>query len=55
LVEITAFRLQRIFQPMRELELITGHMVYNPAYNQILKMKDTINDFQNRIERGLRR
>ena len=33
LVEITAFRLEIIFQPMRALEFITGHMVYNPAYN----------------------
>ena len=27
--EITAFRLERIFQPMRTLEFITGHMIYN--------------------------
>ena len=33
IVEITAFRLERIFQPMRAFEFITGHMVYNPAYN----------------------
>ena len=33
LVEITAFRLERIFQPMRALEFITGHLVYNLAYN----------------------
>ena len=26
------FRLERIFQPMRALEFITGHMVYNLAY-----------------------
>ena len=32
LVEITVFRLERIFQPLRELKSITGHMVYNPAY-----------------------
>ena len=29
LVEITAFRLERIFQPIRALEFITCHMVYN--------------------------
>ena len=28
LVEITAFRLERIFQPMRALQFITGHVVY---------------------------
>ena len=33
LVEITAFRLERIFQPMRALEFITGHVVYKQAYN----------------------
>jgi hypothetical protein len=33
LVEITAFRLGRIFQPMRALEFLTGHVVYNPTYN----------------------
>ena len=32
LVEITVFRLERIFQPLRALKSITGHMVYNPAY-----------------------
>ena len=32
LVEITALRLDRIFQPMRALESRTGHMVYNLAY-----------------------
>ena len=42
LVEITAFRLERIFQPMRALEFITGHMVYYPAYTQILQTKETI-------------
>ena len=31
-----------VFQPMRALEFIAGHMVYNPAYNQILQMKETI-------------
>ena len=31
--EIATFRLERIFQPMRALEFITGHVVYNPAYN----------------------
>ena len=34
--QLTAFRLERIFQ------FITGHMVYNPAYNQILQTKETI-------------
>ena len=33
LIEITAFRLERIFQPMTALEFITGHVVHNPAYN----------------------
>ena len=33
LVESTAFRLERIFQPMRALKFIRGHMVYNLAYN----------------------
>ena len=33
LAEITAFTLERIFQPMTALEFITGHMVYNLAYN----------------------
>ena len=33
LVEITAFRLERIFQPMRALKFITGHMVYDSAHN----------------------
>ena len=32
LVEITAFGLERIFQPMRALQFIAGHMVYNSAY-----------------------
>ena len=32
LVEIAAFRLERIFQPMRALEFITGHVAYNSAY-----------------------
>ena len=31
-VRITAFTLERIFQPIRALEFITGHMVCNPAY-----------------------
>jgi hypothetical protein len=39
--EITAFRLESIFKPMRALEFITGHMVYNTAYNQILQTKET--------------
>jgi hypothetical protein len=29
MVEITAFQQERIFQPMRALEFIIGHMVYN--------------------------
>ena len=37
MVEITAFRVERIFQPMRALEFISGHVVYDPAYNQILQ------------------
>ena len=26
---------------MREIKFLTGHMVYNPAYNQILQTKET--------------
>jgi hypothetical protein len=33
LAEITAFRLERIFQPMAALEFIAGHVVYNPDYD----------------------
>ena len=33
LVEITAFRMERIFQPTRALEFIPGEVVFNPAYN----------------------
>ena len=44
-IEITAFRIERICQSMRALEFITGHVVYNPAYNQILQMKKTIYRF----------
>ena len=32
LVEITAYRQERIFQPMRALKFITGNIVYNLAY-----------------------
>ena len=38
MVEITAFRLERIFQPIGVLESITGHVV---AYNQFLQAKET--------------
>ena len=31
LVEITAFRLERIFQPMRAFKFIKGHLVYDMA------------------------
>ena len=31
---------------MRGFEFITGHMVYNPAYNQILQAKETVYIFQ---------
>ena len=33
LVEITAFRMERIFQLMRPLEFLKGHVVYNLAYD----------------------
>ena len=32
LVEITVFRLERIFQPLRALKFKAGHMAYNLAY-----------------------
>jgi hypothetical protein len=38
MVEITAFRLERIFPAMRALEFITGHVFYIVAYDQILQM-----------------
>ena len=41
MVEITVFRLERIFQPMRALKFITGHMVYNPAYTYMLQTTET--------------
>ena len=41
LVEITVFRLDRIFQPMRALKFITLHMVYNPAYTSTLRTTAT--------------
>ena len=41
LAEITAFRLERIFEPMTALEFRTGHVVYNQAYNLILQAKET--------------
>ena len=31
MVEITAVRLERIFQPMRALKFITDHVVYKPS------------------------
>jgi hypothetical protein len=37
--------LERIFQPIRALEFITGHVVYNLAYNQILQTKETIFEY----------
>ena len=42
LVEFKAFRLVRIFQPMRALEFIKGHVFYNPAYNKISQTKETM-------------
>ena len=36
MVEITAFRLERIFQPKRVLKFITGNMFYNPALANVL-------------------
>ena len=32
-VEITAFSLERIFQPIAAHEFITSHVVYNSVYN----------------------
>ena len=52
LVEITAFRLESKsckgfllkidFPPMRALEFITGHVIYNPAYTYKFQLKTTI-------------
>ena len=40
--EITAFRLGgENISTMKTLEFITGHVVYNPAYDYILQMKET--------------
>ena len=33
--------LVKVFPPMRELEFITGHMIYNLAYTEILQMTTT--------------
>ena len=46
LVEITAFRFVKDFfkldfPPMRALEIITGHVIYNPAYTLKLQLKTT--------------
>ena len=50
LVEITAFRLEsksckgfflNNFPPMRALEFIIGHMIYNPAYTYKFQLKTT--------------
>ena len=41
LVEITALTLERILQLMRAVKFITGHMAFNPDYNQILQLKAT--------------
>ena len=30
------------FSPMRALEIITGHVIYNPAYNYKFQLKTTI-------------
>ena len=36
---ITAFRLEKIFQPMRALESITGHMVYiQTTANRLMRL-----------------
>ena len=53
LVEITAFRVERKsgkgffleinFPPMRALEFITGHVIYNPAYTYKFQLKTTFN------------
>ena len=43
LVEITVFRLERIFQPLRALKFMTGHMVYSLAYTEILQTTATNN------------
>ena len=50
LVEITAFRLEsksckdffkNNFPPLRALEFITGHVIYNPAYTYKFQLKTT--------------
>ena len=41
-LNFSEFRLERIFQPMRALKFISGHMVYNLAYNQISQTKETM-------------
>ena len=46
LVEITAFRLESKsckinFPLMRPLKFITGHVIYNPAYNYKFQLKTT--------------
>ena len=41
LVEITVFRLERIFQPLRALKFMTVHMVYSLAYTEILQTTAT--------------
>ena len=50
MVKITAYKLERIIQPMRALEFITGQVVYNLAYNQILQTEETHNDNQSTVQ-----
>ena len=51
LVKITAFRLESKsckgffkidFPPMRALKIITGHVIYNPAYTYKFQLKTTL-------------
>ena len=52
LVEITAFKLEskcckglfckNKFPPMRALEFVTGHVIYNPAYTYKFQLKTTL-------------
>ena len=50
MVEITTFRLERIFQSMSELKFVSGQVVYNLAYNQILQTEETQNDKQSTVQ-----
>jgi hypothetical protein len=45
MVEITAFQQERIFQPMRALEFIIGHVVYN-LHCKYLNARSECNDIK---------